>query len=366
MPLLEIAALGAGAAIVLLGLADAFLTILHPDLDGPVTRALNRGIWRVATEGARLVPQHRRDALAFAGPVMIVADVLLWMILPILGYALMVWPFLDRGFDAAPELSTQMMDAIYFSGVTFTTLGFGDITPLTSGWELLSVAEAVSGFLVMSTSIAYVIAVFEGVDHRDALALRIYSETDATWQGQRFLERSLLDEGPDALRERLESWAGLVRELHGRLYRFHGLAFYLRTQGIRHGPERMMYAVAEVALAANILSRAPEMRPLRPAARHLSIAFEHFASAIVRRHGTALERRLMSDPEPGAEDAERIRAVGRELCARLQLPPMGVDPAEDPELLALVARKRVFLRHVDGFTHWRRTLSSPDAPFPGT
>lgn len=361
MPLLEIAALVGGAAIVLLGLADAFLTILHPDLDGPVTRLLNRFIWRVATGWARIMPGRRRETLASAGPAMVVADVLVWMLLPIVGYAFMVWPFLDSGFDAPPELRTQLMDALYFSGVTFTTLGFGDITPLTAGWELLSVVEAISGFLVMSTSIAYVIAVFEGVDHRDALALRIYSETDATWEGKRFLERSMLDEGPEVLRERLESWAELVRELHGRLYRFHGLAFYLRTQGIRHGPERMMYAVAEVAVGASILSRLPQQRSLRPAAKHLSMAFEHFAIALVRRHGSAAERRMMDAPEPTSGDAERIRARARELIEALQLPPLTQDPSADPELLALMARKRVFLRHVDEFTLWRKLDASAEA-----
>jgi Ion channel len=47
--------------------------------------------------------------------------------------------------------------ALYFSTVTFSTLGFGDVLP-ASGWRLLSALEAVNGFLVIGWSTAYLVA----------------------------------------------------------------------------------------------------------------------------------------------------------------------------------------------------------------
>lgn len=351
----------AGAFIVLMGLADAFLTILHPDRDGRLSAALNRGVWRLAVAAARLRPGSRQELLGMAGPSMVVADILLWMLLPILGYALMYWPFLSGGFETPPRLGTDFWDAFYFSGVTFTTLGFGDITPLTRIWELLSIAEAITGFLVMSTSIAYIVAVFEGVDQRDALALQVFSETAGTWDGARLLTRSLQEEDAQALRNRLERWASLVRELHGRLYRFHGLALYVRTHGLEHGPERMLYALADVALGAKVLACSPSMRLLRPASDHLALGFEHFAHAIVRRHGTREARRLMAHPEPTEEDARAVRDAWRDLATRLDLEPPPTPPEQDERLLRLAARLRVFLAESDRLTLWRTLRAGPAA-----
>lgn len=353
VPILSTAIATAGAVVVLIGLIDAFLTILHPDKDGVLSSLLNRGIWRITVTWSRLRPGKRQEILGMAGPLMVVADVLLWMALPILGYGLMVWPHLSGGFDLAPELGTDLWDAIYFSGATFTTLGYGDITPLTRGWEILSIVEAITGFLVMSTSIAYIIAVFEGVDHRDALALQVYSETGGTWEGRELLTRCLSDEGLDTFRGRVESWASLVRELHGRLYRFHGLALYLRTHGLDRGPERMMYALSDVALEVEILSRAPEMRTLRPGADHLASGLEHFARAIVRRHGTPEARRLMEHPVPTEDDIARVRETWAEFASRYGLPPLGRPVEEEPRLLMLAARLRVFLEEIDRLTGWR-------------
>jgi voltage-gated potassium channel len=49
--------------------------------------------------------------------------------------------------------------ALYFSSVTYSTLGYGDIT-LSKAWQLLSGFEAVNGLILFGTSSAYLFAVF--------------------------------------------------------------------------------------------------------------------------------------------------------------------------------------------------------------
>jgi voltage-gated potassium channel Kch len=47
--------------------------------------------------------------------------------------------------------------ALYFSTVTFSTLGYGDVVP-AADWRLFSALEAVNGFLLIGWSTAYLIA----------------------------------------------------------------------------------------------------------------------------------------------------------------------------------------------------------------
>lgn len=55
--------------------------------------------------------------------------------------------------------------ALYFSAVTFTTLGFGDLVA-TSEWRLLASCEAVAGFLLFGLSTAALFEVLREVRRR--------------------------------------------------------------------------------------------------------------------------------------------------------------------------------------------------------
>jgi voltage-gated potassium channel Kch len=50
--------------------------------------------------------------------------------------------------------------ALYFSTVTFSTLGYGDIT-LQDKWQLVSSFEAVNGIILFGVSTAFIFAVIQ-------------------------------------------------------------------------------------------------------------------------------------------------------------------------------------------------------------
>ena len=54
----------------------------------------------------------------------------------------------------------HIYEALYFSVVTSTTLGFGDIT-LSSEWQLLSAFEAMGGLLLYGFSTAFLISLIQ-------------------------------------------------------------------------------------------------------------------------------------------------------------------------------------------------------------
>ena len=57
------------------------------------------------------------------------------------------------------ELQT-LEEAVYFSFVTFSTLGYGDIT-LSEGWRLLSGIEALNGVILLGWTTALLFAVVQ-------------------------------------------------------------------------------------------------------------------------------------------------------------------------------------------------------------
>ena len=62
---------------------------------------------------------------------------------------------------AAAYVATGVVDgletAVYFSTVTFSTLGYGDVTP-TAEWRVFAALEAMNGFILIGWSIAYLVA----------------------------------------------------------------------------------------------------------------------------------------------------------------------------------------------------------------
>lgn len=60
-----------------------------------------------------------------------------------------------------PDGELQSLEsAFYFSAVTFTTLGYGDIT-LSSDWRILSGLQAIDGILLIGWTTAFLFAVLQ-------------------------------------------------------------------------------------------------------------------------------------------------------------------------------------------------------------
>jgi hypothetical protein len=73
---------------------------------------------------------------------------------------ILLWAFAYVLLVPSPRLDT-FEEATYFSFVTFTTLGYGDITLGVSEWRLLSGIEALNGILLVGWSTALLYAVVQ-------------------------------------------------------------------------------------------------------------------------------------------------------------------------------------------------------------
>jgi len=64
----------------------------------------------------------------------------------------------------APDDPHRMLDLIYFSFATITTLGYGDITPLTDRARSLALLEAVTGVLYIAVMVSSLVSAYHGKD----------------------------------------------------------------------------------------------------------------------------------------------------------------------------------------------------------
>lgn len=87
-----------------------------------------------------------------------------------------------------PRPLSDLEGSLYFSGITFTTVGYGDMT-LPACWRLLSVGEAVNGVLMAGWSTAQLITVVQRM-----MELRIQAESPP--------EGSLPPDGPPGAHDR--------------------------------------------------------------------------------------------------------------------------------------------------------------------
>jgi len=133
-----------GAAVVVVVLQHGFFTVLFPGSGhGLVRRPLPRWVWTVLPRLPYRSPQSRRGLLSYNGPVQIAVTIVVWLLLLVLGWALVFQPALGNGVVASiGTTDTGWAPAIYFSGFALTTLGTGDLVPATGAYQLLTVTEA--------------------------------------------------------------------------------------------------------------------------------------------------------------------------------------------------------------------------------
>ena len=163
-------AIAAGAALILIGLNDVFHTLFHPAGRGRLSTHIVKGSWRVS----KLLPGRPGR---MAGPVGIVLVILVWALLQVVGWALVYLPEVPGGFTYSaginPGRYPQFAEALYISLVTLATLGFGDVVAVNPALRLLSPLQALTGFVLFTAAVSWLMQLYPALARRRTLALRV-------------------------------------------------------------------------------------------------------------------------------------------------------------------------------------------------
>ncbi|MUL39128.1 potassium channel family protein [Gloeocapsopsis dulcis] len=171
-----------GTGLVILAIADIYLTVLYPRGDkGIISVPLARGLWHFFRFSAKTIRRQHDRILSYMGPTLLVATVAVWILLLVIGFALICWAALGNEIQMqGQDTPTDFATAIYYSGYSLATLGTGDITPQTNTYRLLMILEAILGFSVFTITLTYLQSVYNQLIQRNVFALSLHHRTGKT------------------------------------------------------------------------------------------------------------------------------------------------------------------------------------------
>ncbi|MGI4745093.1 MAG: potassium channel family protein [Janthinobacterium lividum] len=256
------AALAIVLALILLAVAaqDAFEVMLLPRRVYRRVR-LARLYFRAAWSGwvwlaNRLSADERRIRfLGVFGPLSLVILFAFWAALFIVGFGLLQWALQDHSRNLSP-----LTEQFYMSGVTFFTVGYGDVAPHTALTRVLAVVEAGLGLGFIAVVIGYLPVLYQLFARREAhviqLDARAGSPPTATTMIVLHAEPGGLAKLDELLRE-WEIWGAELLESHLS----YPMLVYYRSQHDNQSWLAAMTAVMDVS--ALILVGIEDMQPLQ-------------------------------------------------------------------------------------------------------
>jgi hypothetical protein len=161
-----------GVLLILLVAQDGIETIVLPRRVARKFRltrlfyAFTWNCWSMLARKRR--PGNRREHyLSFYGPLSLLFLLMIWAAALICGFALLQW-----GLQVplnSPERGSSFGTYLYMSGVTFVTLGYGDVIPLMASGRILAVVECGVGLAFLALVIGYVPVIYQAFSRREAM-----------------------------------------------------------------------------------------------------------------------------------------------------------------------------------------------------
>jgi hypothetical protein len=162
------AGVAAASLLIVVVLVDAFEVLLLPRRvrhGYRLARVFYRTSWKIGTTASRFLPAGRRRTafLSAFGPLSFFVLVAVWAAGLLAGFALLHWSLgtIVRGDDAG------FLTCLYFSGVTFFTLGYGDLVAAGAAGRALSVVEAGLGFVFLAVIVSYLPVLYQAFSRRE-------------------------------------------------------------------------------------------------------------------------------------------------------------------------------------------------------
>ncbi len=244
-----------GAALIFLGLRDIFQQLFHPSGGGSLSRLIMQALWGIF----RRLAMVRRSLLVLAGPTIVLSIIVSWTALLAVGWALLYWPRLPERFSFAPGLAPanqdSFVDALYFSLMSLSTVGYGDITPTTGWLQIASTVEALVGFGLLTAALSWIISIYPVLARRTTFAREVSLIEEAERKFGSVFDRM----NAEAVGRMLESLNSGVLRVRTDLVQF-PVTYYFHNIEERFSFPVAMPDLLQLARTANEEDQPPEVR----------------------------------------------------------------------------------------------------------
>lgn len=238
---------GIGAALILLFLADIFLTVLYARAGtGLLAPRWNRAVWAVFRAVARLWGKRGGTVLSIGGPFIVVSLIVFWALGLTIGAALVIRP--ELGTTIRPSSGgtpTDFVTALFVAGNSLSIVGGGDYSPHSTGTRLLFLINSLIGASMLSLVLSYLVQVYAGLRERNALALTVDLMTDGTGDAAVMLARLMPGGDSSNAASQLSNLAGALaatKEAH----HFYPLLFYFRFEEPAYSVSRLCFVFLDL------------------------------------------------------------------------------------------------------------------------
>lgn len=238
----------AGLILILAILHDAFEVMLLPRRVKSKMRIVRYffdatwAIWR--SIGRRLSERARSHFLGFYGPLSLVVLLIFWAAGLILGFGSLFW-----ALNSASSSPWEFLQRVYFSGVTFFTIGYGDLVPSGPWAKFLSVLEAGTGLGFIAMVIGYLPVMYQLFSRREAQVIVLDSVAGSPPTAGTLLSRHAEGHSLNSLDAFLLRWQQWAAELLESQLSYPMLAYY-RSQ---HDNQSWLAALTSVMDASAII-----------------------------------------------------------------------------------------------------------------
>jgi hypothetical protein len=336
-----IASLAAGIAILLLAARDIFATVLHHwSGAGPLSGRMAHWTWSLTVRLSRgMRSGRRRRLLGWVGPMMIPLIVAFWAVLTILGFSFLYYPWIVTGFapDTGAPHPTGFGDALYFSGVSFFTIGYGDLVPVTGAMRFVGVLEGGSGFALVTLTISYFASLYVGYVQQKTTAQSVHFQAQMCADASRIVENHLVGGQSHSLAHEVARLRDGMAAIRADYTNYPILHYFIASR-----PEdslvRLLFVVQDLRLLLDTLLD-PERIPSSAGTGERS-GLLHATAAVQAGIATTLLRR----PFPGTVDAPSADAQARWRErfgeARRRMADSGIAVRSGPDAVEEYCRQR--------------------------
>ena len=146
-----------GVILLLVTAADLINTSLSGRGAGFISKRLSKSIWNVLLKLTKKT--GRRKILELGGAVILVSILVNWLLLIWISASLLFISCPDSLMNVETNSPTTVINKIFYTGYTLSTLGLGDMEPAGNFWDVLTAILSFTGLILISIAITYLIPV---------------------------------------------------------------------------------------------------------------------------------------------------------------------------------------------------------------